>query len=134
MGRMTPQQPDRDRRWKIGEVAASSGLTPRTLHHWEELGLVAASVRGPGGHREYTGDDLGRLYAVITLRDLGLPLSTVRACLAAEAGLLDVLGVHVQHLDGLLASLAALRARVARLREAARGRRRVLAGRPAAGA
>ncbi len=79
---------------------------------------MAASVRGPDGHREYTADDLGRLYAVLTLRDLGLPLATVRACLAAEAGPLDVLQVHVQHLDRLLDYLTALRDKVAGLREA----------------
>lgn len=49
------------RTWKVGAVAETSGLTVRTLHHWDEIGLMTPGHRGPGGHREYTGDDLARL-------------------------------------------------------------------------
>src|SRR4029079_19211903 len=68
--------------WKVGAVAESSGVTVRTLHHWDEIGLVRPSRRGIGGHREYTDEDLGRLYVVFVLRDVGLSLASIRSCLA----------------------------------------------------
>ena len=58
--------------WKVGRLAEASGLTVRTLHHWDDIGLLRPSVRTPAGHREYTEDDLGRLYLVLALRRLGL--------------------------------------------------------------
>jgi DNA-binding transcriptional MerR regulator len=40
--------------WKIGEVAAATGLTVRALHHYDEIGLVKPSARTESGHRLYT--------------------------------------------------------------------------------
>ncbi|MFD0476938.1 MerR family DNA-binding transcriptional regulator [Nonomuraea thailandensis] len=55
---------DGERRWSIGELAKASGVTIRTLYHYEEIGLVPASERTPSGHRRYTEADLRRLYRV----------------------------------------------------------------------
>ncbi|MDQ3053793.1 MAG: MerR family DNA-binding transcriptional regulator, partial [Actinomycetota bacterium] len=57
---------------KIGQLARSSGLTVRTLHHYDHIGLVRPSARTPSGHRLYNDADIRRLYEVIALRDLGL--------------------------------------------------------------
>ncbi|MFF3336918.1 MerR family transcriptional regulator [Streptomyces sp. NPDC002888] len=56
--------------WKVGRLAEASGLTVRTLHHWDTIGLLSPSQRTTGGHREYTEDDLVRLYQVLALRSL----------------------------------------------------------------
>ncbi|GII88878.1 hypothetical protein Ssi03_68680 [Sphaerisporangium siamense] len=51
------------RRWSIGELARATGVTVRTLHHYDEIGLVPASERTASGHRRYTEGDLRRLRA-----------------------------------------------------------------------
>lgn len=66
-----------DQTWKIGELARASGLTVRTLHHYDQLGLLRPSRRSDGGHRHYTGDDVRRLYRIVALRDVGLPLEHI---------------------------------------------------------
>ncbi len=56
----------------IGEVAERSGVSPRMLRHYDALGLVSPTARTAGGYREYTSDDLRRLFHVESLRTLGL--------------------------------------------------------------
>ena len=68
----------------VGQVAASFGVTVRTLHHYDAQGLVVPSARTPAGYRLYTDDDLSRLATVVTYRRLGLPLAEVRALLDGE--------------------------------------------------
>jgi DNA-binding transcriptional MerR regulator len=70
-----------ERRWSIGELAASGGVTVRTLHHYDEIGLVQASERTSAGHRRYTDADVRRLYRVRALRQLGFPLEEIRTAL-----------------------------------------------------
>ena len=65
------------RTWKIGELARRTGLTVRTLHHYDEIGLLAPSWRTGAGHRQYTADDIARLQMIISLRQLGLPLREI---------------------------------------------------------
>ncbi|HUB38489.1 MAG TPA: MerR family transcriptional regulator [Streptosporangiaceae bacterium] len=74
------QQPGRT--WKVGALAKATGLTVRTLHHYDEIGLLQPSARLAGGHRLYDADDLARLYRIIRLRQLGFPLSQVAEVLA----------------------------------------------------
>src|SRR6187402_3298664 len=61
------------RTWKIGELARRTGLTVRTLHHYDEIGLLAPSYRTGAGHRLYTADDVTRLQMIVSLRQLDLP-------------------------------------------------------------
>jgi DNA-binding transcriptional MerR regulator/uncharacterized glyoxalase superfamily protein PhnB len=65
--------------WRIGALAAETGLTVRTLHHYDAIGLVRPSARTSGGHRVYTRPDVERLYAALVLRSLGVPLSDIAA-------------------------------------------------------
>ncbi|WP_346055460.1 MerR family transcriptional regulator [Amycolatopsis dongchuanensis] len=69
--------------WTVGELARAAGVTVRTLHHYDEIGLVTASERTAAGHRRYTREDVRRLYRVRTLRSLGLSLEEIAAALAA---------------------------------------------------
>lgn len=84
---------------KVGEVARRAGLTVRTLHHYDEIGLVRPSLHTGAGHRLYTRDDLARLQQVLSLRQLGFSLEEIRACLD-EPGFspLEVLRLHVGRL------------------------------------
>jgi MerR family transcriptional regulator, thiopeptide resistance regulator len=66
---------------KVGELAKRTGLTIRTLHHYDEIGLVKPSRHGESGYRLYTADDLARLQQVVSLRRLGFSLEEVRDCL-----------------------------------------------------
>ncbi len=65
------------RTWKIGELARRTGLTVRTLHHYDEIGLLSPSYRTGSGHRLYTADDITRLQMIVSLRQLGLSLREV---------------------------------------------------------
>jgi MerR family transcriptional regulator, repressor of the yfmOP operon len=72
---------------RIGQVAALTGTTPRTIRYYEEIGLLpAAPNREPGSHRAYLEADVERLREVLRLkRVLGLSLEEVRELSAAEA-------------------------------------------------
>lgn len=65
--------------WRIGALAAETGLTVRTLHHYDAIGLIRPSARTSGSHRVYTRPDVERLYAALVLRSLGVPLSDIAA-------------------------------------------------------
>jgi DNA-binding transcriptional MerR regulator len=71
-----------ERQWSVGELAAASGLTVRALHHYDQIGLLSASVRTGAGHRRYTVDDVRRLYRIRALRQLGLSLDDIGAALS----------------------------------------------------
>jgi MerR family transcriptional regulator, thiopeptide resistance regulator len=67
--------------WKIGELARRTGLTVRTLHHYDDIGLLSPADRSEGGHRFYGEADVRRLYRIVSLRSLGLPLEAIGAAL-----------------------------------------------------
>ena len=96
--------------WKIGELARRTGLTVRTLHHYDSIGLLSPAERSEGGHRVYGQDDVRRLYRIVSLRSLGFPLDAI-------AGVLDRDGVdpraavadHLHRLEDQMARDRALR-------------------------
>lgn len=77
----------------IGEVARRSGVSARMLRHYESLGLVRPSERNTAGYREYSADDIRRIFHVESLRSLGLSLRDVGRALDdpgfAPAALVD---------------------------------------------
>ncbi|WP_173068112.1 MerR family transcriptional regulator [Phytohabitans houttuyneae] len=79
---------DDERSWRVGELAAATGLTVRALHHFDEIGLVRPAARTAAGHRLYTPPDVRRLYRVLALRQLGVPLAEIGAAL--DGGVDDV--------------------------------------------
>ena len=82
----------------IGEVARRSGISARMLRHYDRIGLVAPSERTPGGYREYTDEDLRRLFHVEGLRSLGLSLLQIRDAL--EDLSFDPAAMVAQLIDG----------------------------------
>ncbi len=104
---------------KVGEVAEATGLTVRTLHHYEEIGLLVASGRTAGGHRLYSPADIERLYRVCLLRRLGLPLDEIASALDDPAW--DTRAALVRHrveLERRMAAEAQLRTHLARMESA----------------
>ena len=69
---------------RIGEVAARTGLTPRTIRYYEQIGLLpVATKRAKGRHRHYDVDDLEQLELIAALRDLlGLSLEEISELVA----------------------------------------------------
>ena len=65
----------------VGEVAALAGVTVRTLHHYDRIGLLSPSGRTANGYRQYSAGDLDRLHQVLVYRALGFPLEEVAALL-----------------------------------------------------
>lgn len=61
----------------IGEVARRSGVSSRMLRHYDTLGLVRPTGRTVGGYREYSADDIRRIFHVESLRSLGLSLRQI---------------------------------------------------------
>ena len=66
---------------KVGEMAKRAGLTVRTLHWYEEVGLLEPLERTESGHRLYTESDLHRLAQIKVLRQLGFSLDEIGECL-----------------------------------------------------
>ncbi|MFG2142920.1 MerR family transcriptional regulator [Streptomyces sp. NPDC048696] len=65
----------------IGDVARRSGVSARMLRHYESLGLVRPTGRTEGGYREYSSDDIRRIFHIESLRSLGLSLREVGCAL-----------------------------------------------------
>ncbi len=84
---------------KVGELAKRTGLTVRTLHHYDEIGLLRPSLRSDAGYRQYTAADVARLQQVVSLRQLGFTLEQVRDCLDRPAfSPLEVIRLHIARL------------------------------------
>ncbi|MEU4769981.1 MerR family transcriptional regulator [Actinosynnema sp. NPDC023794] len=69
----------------IGDVARHSGVSTRMLRHYDALGLVRPSGRTVGGYREYSAEDIRRIFHVEGLRSLGLTLKQIRRALDDRA-------------------------------------------------
>ncbi|MEV5410798.1 MerR family transcriptional regulator [Thermopolyspora sp. NPDC052614] len=67
--------------YSVGQVARLAGVTVRTLHHYDEIGLLSPGERTGGGYRRYTEADLDRLQQVLFYRELGFPLEEIAAIL-----------------------------------------------------
>lgn len=66
---------------QIGEVAARTELSIKTIRHYDEVGLVVPSARSAGGFRLYTADDVDRLLAIRRMKPLGFTLDEMRELL-----------------------------------------------------
>jgi DNA-binding transcriptional MerR regulator len=61
----------------VGQVAAFAGVTVRTLHHYDEIGLLVPGDRSAAGYRRYSGNDLARLQRILFYRELGFGLDEI---------------------------------------------------------
>ncbi|HZG44221.1 MAG TPA: MerR family transcriptional regulator [Longimicrobium sp.] len=84
------------RTWKVGELAKATGLTVRTLHHYDEIGLLSPSHRTAAGHRMYAEGDVQRLQQIVSLRSLGFALDDIGGVLRGQQGLTPLQIVQMQ--------------------------------------
>lgn len=80
MGTTTPEGPPADGtdgELTVGATARLVGVSVRTLHHWDEVGLVTPSARSRAGYRLYDADDVARIHRVLVYRETGMPLAQV---------------------------------------------------------
>ena len=68
----------------VGEVARIFGISVRTLHHYDEVGLLVPQARSLAGYRLYSAADLERLATIVTYRRLGMPLDAIGEILAGD--------------------------------------------------
>ena len=112
---MSNQRADNDG-LRVGELANASGLTVRTMHHWESIGLLVASGRSEAGHRRYSDSDVERLYRICSLQRLGLSLSEIGTALDdASWDLRSTVSTHLAEIELRLDVTHRLRSRLIRL-------------------
>jgi DNA-binding transcriptional MerR regulator len=85
--------------FSIGQLAARTGLTSRTIRFWSDAGLVPPAGRSAGGYRLYDAKAVARLDLVWTLRELGLGLEVIREVLSRATTVAQVAEAHVAVLD-----------------------------------
>ncbi len=91
--------------YKVGELAKRTGLTVRTLHHYDTIGLLRPGARSPAGHRMYGPDDIARLQKISSLRQLGLSLAEIGGVLDSDASsMAEVLARQVEFLRDRITS------------------------------
>jgi DNA-binding transcriptional MerR regulator len=79
----------------VRQLAAISGVTVRTLHHYDEIGLLKPASVGANGYRYYGRAELLRLQRILFHRELGVPLHEIGALLGLEGD--DQVGVLLRH-------------------------------------
>lgn len=84
--------------WSIAEVARMSGVTSRTLRHYDEIGLLPPAWIGSNGYRYYEEADLLRLQQILLMRELDLGLREIQAVLDSQVDRVAVLREHHQRL------------------------------------
>jgi DNA-binding transcriptional MerR regulator len=86
-----------NRSWKIGELAEQTGLTVRTLHHYDQIGLFSSSEVTESGHRIYTEADIVKLQQILSLKQLGFSLEEIKAAIEnPKFKPLEVIKMHLE--------------------------------------
>jgi MerR family transcriptional regulator, thiopeptide resistance regulator len=98
--------------WRIGELARETGLTVRTLHHYDQLGLLSPLSRTEGGHRCYTSGDVRRLHRIVALRSLGISLEEIGTLLDGEPDPTGLLRRQLDLVEERIRKASDLRARL----------------------
>src|SRR6266568_3112292 len=83
--------------WKVGQLAKRTGISVRTLHHYDRIGLLSPLHRTESRHRLYDRDDVVRLQQIVMLRQLGFALAEIGAALA-DASLPRLIELHLARL------------------------------------
>lgn len=94
----------------IGQLAARTGLSVRTLRFYADAGVLPVSGRTEAGYRIFGPEAVARARLVRTLRELGVGLEGVKRVLAAETSLIDVAAEHSRALDAQIRVLRLQRA------------------------
>jgi len=88
----------------VGQLAKLTGLTVRTLHHYDAIGLLVPLQRSDAGYRLYDQSDVVRLYRIVALQRLGLSLTDIDAALTSDHNsLAHILSQQLAELDEQIA-------------------------------
>ena len=99
--------------WKIGELATRTGVSIRTLHHYDEIGLLSPSHRTESGHRLYGREEVVRLQQILSLRQTGFSLEEIRGMLARrQSGAQQIIERHIARMRQQIAAQQDLCARL----------------------
>jgi DNA-binding transcriptional MerR regulator len=85
--------------YSVSQIGQLAGVSVRTLHHYDQIGLLAPARRSGAGYRRYDDDDLRRLQQILFYRELGFPLSEI-ADLVSDTGVQP--SEHLRRQHGLL--------------------------------
>lgn len=103
---------------KVGELARSTGLTVRTLHHYDEIGLLKPSGRSEAGYRLYEEPDVARLHGIQALRQMGLSLAEIGVLFEGRGAAPQVVvEQQLRAIDAEIARAQELRARLELIRD-----------------
>lgn len=93
----------------VKQLATMASVTPRTLHYYDEIGLLEPASVGANGYRYYDEQDLLRLQQILFYRELGMPLEKIRAILENPGfDILSALASHRQELRKRIAQMERL--------------------------
>ena len=90
------------KQYTVGEIAAATGLTVRTLQHYDNIGLLPVLERTEGGRRLYTNNDLLKLEQIIFFKSVGIPLKSIGKMLRDTQSLSELESVLNNHYRVLL--------------------------------
>lgn len=101
---------------RIGEIAGATKLTIRTLHYYEEIGLLEPTQRTEAGHRLYGTEAVEQLYRITLLRQLGLSLDKIQATLSStNSDLASLIVTHLEATETRVVAANRLRSQLVRL-------------------
>lgn len=89
-----------NRHWKIGQLAAMTGITVRTVRYYDELGLLKPARVTEAGHRLYDADSMTTLYRIMALKDIGMSLHEIAELNAGrDVDIRALLDAHLARLE-----------------------------------
>jgi DNA-binding transcriptional MerR regulator len=111
---------------RIGELAAVSGVTAKTIRYYEDIGVLDPPARTPSGYRQYTPEATNRLAFIRSAQAVGLSLGEIRGIVALRdrgttpcGHVLDLITARAADLDRRISELRRLRAELGRLEDRA---------------
>ncbi|MDQ6778736.1 MAG: MerR family transcriptional regulator [Actinomycetota bacterium] len=100
---MTEHDEQSSQTMQIGALARGTGVSVRTLHHYDAIGLLKPDERTQSGRRLYSEENVRRLYRIVALRRLGLPLDEIAAVLDQDPDLVEAVRRHLAQVERSLA-------------------------------
>lgn len=103
---------------KVGQLAKKVCLSVRTLHHYDEIGLLSPSVRTEAGHRLYNTQDVSRLHRIQALKQLGFSLQKIAEVVHQQSqSLPDLISQQLAQLERELEQATQLKLKLLKLQE-----------------
>lgn len=92
-------------KWYVKEFSKLTNVTIRTLHHYDQIGLLKPSARYQNGYRIYSESDLVKIQQIIALRFFGFSLSVIKDVMKKDMNVIEQLKAQQEHLQAQIAHL-----------------------------